>query len=342
MPKRFLGLRLIALKKSCQTRSADKCNSVQEEVTSLALLHLLIEVRVESEQVPLEHGHGDLPNLSHVPHARPRGKKGLLVDVLAGRHVDHNCTLLNPGGVHLVLVARHTQDDDVGFSDRCLNGGVLGWQNQLPPREDVQGVNVHAPDLRAIIRQHGSYWSTNDLRPVHYDRRLPCHSLANRKGGVVDLQVLQRLHHCQRRTRQHALLNAQRVYSPLVLVECPAVEVVQPLGVLEGRDRVAQVVVVRAAVEAGPLSEDRIVDHDAIDLWILVGLLQLVLEVALLNLPKLEAEAVGHHGLPRPLGILLGRRIRVRQEADKFGAHTAHGCDGLADLLSEGCRHLIG
>mmetsp|Transcript_87821 Transcript_87821/g.209873 ORF Transcript_87821/g.209873 Transcript_87821/m.209873 type:complete len:264 (+) Transcript_87821:243-1034(+) len=247
--------------------------SVEVEVSTLSFIDLFLEVLVKSQEVPLQHGHSDLADLTHIPDPRPGRQKHLLVDVLGGGNIDDDGPFLDPRRIHLVLVAGHAQNHNVGFLHSRLDRRVCGRQHELPTGEDVQGVDINAPHFCPIVRQHSSHRPADDLGPIDHHGRLARHALANRKVRVVHLEVLKGLHHCKWRTREHALLGSRRVNGALVPVERPSIEVVQPLCILVRRHGVTQVVVVGSAVEAGPLSEDGVVNHDAIDIRLLVRLL---------------------------------------------------------------------
>mmetsp|Transcript_100605 Transcript_100605/g.260459 ORF Transcript_100605/g.260459 Transcript_100605/m.260459 type:complete len:361 (+) Transcript_100605:588-1670(+) len=160
---------------------------------------------------------------------------------------------------------------------------------------------------------------------------------------VVGAQVFQDLHDSQRRTRQHALPSLLRVYVPLVPVQRSAVEMAKAFDVLGQGDGVAQRVVVRAALEAGTIAEDRVIDHDPGDRPIEVRLLKRLLDALSLDLPHLELHAIALEGLPGPFSVLPRCRVTVREDADELGSPILRElCHCLLDVQDEGLRDLIG
>lgn len=80
-------------------------------------------------------------------------------------------------------------------------------------------------------------------------------------------------------------------------------------------------------------TKDGVVDHDAIDLLLLVGLGDLLLEVLLVDLAQLKSNASLGARLGRPLGILLRGRVLVREETDQLGLDLTL-LDVLLDLIT--------
>mmetsp|Transcript_15870 Transcript_15870/g.47621 ORF Transcript_15870/g.47621 Transcript_15870/m.47621 type:complete len:824 (-) Transcript_15870:159-2630(-) len=268
------------------------------------------EVVVEAHEVTLEHGHCHGTHLRDEGDAGPRREQLGLVDVLVAGHVHHGGALLDPGRVQLVLVRGDAQDHDVGAAHVRLQALALQHGRQLAALEEEGGVEVHAVDPGAVVRQHRGERPADDLGAVHDDGGLALQLAAGGQLLVVDVQVVQDLDHSQGRAGQHALRRGT-VHEALVAVHGAAVEVAEPLHVLAEGDLVPEDVVLRGPVEARPRAEDGVVDHDAVHVRVLVRLLARRLEVLGVDLAHLEAEVVPGEGLGSPLRVLPRRRVLV-------------------------------
>eukprot|EP00418_Pyrodinium_bahamense_P062843 CAMPEP_0179094936 /NCGR_PEP_ID=MMETSP0796-20121207/43564_1 /TAXON_ID=73915 /ORGANISM="Pyrodinium bahamense, Strain pbaha01" /LENGTH=77 /DNA_ID=CAMNT_0020792617 /DNA_START=243 /DNA_END=473 /DNA_ORIENTATION=- len=76
-------------------------------------------------------------------------------------------------------------------------------------------------------------------------------------------------------------------------------------------------------MEARTLTENGIVDHDAVDVGVRVGLLQLLLELELVNFPQLEAQLVCCEGLARPLSVFPRGRVTIGKKAHELRAQAS-------------------
>ena len=109
--------------------------------------------------------------------------------------------------------------------------------------------------------------------------------------------------HSKERLFGHAVVGAPHleVHEADVVVHVSPVRVAQPLHVLLDRQRVAQVAVHAAAVEAGGGAEAGVVYHDAVHRRVADGLVEADLEVHFVDLPHVEVDAVGLARLGGPL-----------------------------------------
>ena len=130
------------------------------------------------------------------------------------------------------------------------------------------------------------------------------------------------------------------------MVHVVEVLVAEALDVLLQRDGLLDVLVVRRVA-----GEDGVVDDHAVDLVVLVGLHDLLLEIFLVDPAEVEIESTcGESALGalnmrlsldsllaacllRPLGILQRRRVIVRQEGDEAGLPAGIALDLLEGVL---------
>mmetsp|Transcript_60642 Transcript_60642/g.169459 ORF Transcript_60642/g.169459 Transcript_60642/m.169459 type:complete len:220 (+) Transcript_60642:2154-2813(+) len=155
----------------------------------------------------------------------------------------------------------------------------------------------------------------------------------------MNAQVLEHLHHCERRAGEHAFRHGRAIYEALVAVKSAAVEVAQPLNVLAQRDAVPQDIILRWSMEARLLAVDGVVHHDPMHVGVMVRRLQRRVQVTLLDLTELESEAIAHEGPLCPLRVLPGSGVIVGEKSDKLGRRV-HACDGRLNLLLERLRDL--
>lgn len=197
-----------------------------------------------------------------------------------------------------------------------LGGDVVGTGVQPTPKEAVDRVDVDAVHFRPVVREHRRQRPPDNLAPVDDGDDLPVHVPAHGLGGVVAPgTVLEDLHDRQGRAREQALEGVGgMVQEPDVSVQVGPVHVTEALDVAPVADRVPEVVVLRGAAEALLLPEDGVVHDDPVHAGVVVGIPQRPLNVDRVGqFPKLVPQPVGAARLPRPFGVLLRGRIRVRQ-----------------------------
>ena len=72
-----------------------------------------------------------------------------------------------------------------------------------------------APYLSAVVGQHGGQWPADDLAAVDDRHLLATEAVAFGKGGIVGVEVLQRLDDSEWRAGQHTLLRLRLVHVAL-------------------------------------------------------------------------------------------------------------------------------
>mmetsp|Transcript_9022 Transcript_9022/g.26974 ORF Transcript_9022/g.26974 Transcript_9022/m.26974 type:complete len:355 (-) Transcript_9022:226-1290(-) len=263
-----------------------------------------IEVAVQSQQIPLEHRNGHLAYLRDKADAWPRGEQCNLVDILVTCNIDHNGPLPHPGRVHLVAFGGNAEHHHIGLASEAFGRRSFGNRFDCPSQKFVRRVNVDAVNHRPIIGEHRCQWPANNLGPVHDGHGLSSHPIADRALVVVRAEVLQDLDDRQGRARQHAFPGLVGINEALVLVQGPAVKMAQALNILTQGDRIAQVVVVRAAIEARSASENGIIYHHSMHRWVPAGVLKRLLQLLGVHLSQLKVHAVPPESLASPLRIL--------------------------------------
>ena len=316
------------------------------------------------QQIPQEHDNGNLADGGHV-----YGR--LLLDLgrevaLAGK-VDAHSAVLQQVHWHLVLVARNAADDDVADGQAVLDSAAGLFIDFVPPLsqphascEDLHIGNVDAVHVRAVVGQQRSQRPAYNLAPVYDGDGTPVQPVSVRQYRIVYAQVLEDLDDCERGARQHALLRVRDVEEADVLVHVEDVLVGEALDILVDGDDLLQVLVLAVA-------EDGVVDDDAVDGGVGVGVDEGVFEELAVDFAQFESEAAvwyEYEGLQeqsctaenamqrtcslfvgrlaRPLGVDARGGIRRRQEADeqrlavnRLQAIVHLGQQALCDIVRE-------
>lgn len=244
------------------------------------------------EEVAEQNSNSDLANSRDVD-------GGLLfhirVEIALARKVDADSAILQQVRWHLVLLTGHAADDHVALGQtvlelpaRLLHDIVLLLPDALTTCEFLHVGNVHAVYRRTVVGQQSCQRTTHDLTPVDHSDGASVQSVAVRENRVVDTEVLKDLDDGERCAGQDALLGTGGVEEANVLVHVEDVLVGQALDVLIGGDNLLQVLVL-------PVAEDGVVDHNAIDFGIVVGVDQSVFELLAVNFTQLVGEATVMH-----------------------------------------------
>mmetsp|Transcript_6861 Transcript_6861/g.22656 ORF Transcript_6861/g.22656 Transcript_6861/m.22656 type:complete len:302 (+) Transcript_6861:257-1162(+) len=282
-------------------------------------------------EVPLEHRNRHLPDGGH--------EGGVLLDALAKvgelRKVDRDRARLHLARLDLELWMRDPRDDDVGGRERLVlrHLGLLDLDRAVhaPLAVDEHVVDVHRVDQRAIVRQHRRQRPPHHLGAVVQHNCLAGELLANGQLLLVGAEVVEDLEDGEGCAGEDGLPVAQVGEHADVVVQRVAVPVVQALDVLLHRDDVAQVVINRAA-------KDGIVDNDAVDGRVLVGLDDGVLQIHPLHLTQLVLDAVASTRPLRPPSVHHRRLILVGDDANQLWPRAARlhaDLDLLLDLVAE-------
>lgn len=132
--------------------------------------------------------------------------------LLAGE-VDAHGTVPDQIDRDLVLVARHTADDNITDGEAGLEGpsllvldGMLLLPQARSTAESLHARHVDRVDLGAVVGQQGSQGSADNLGAVDDGDPAAVQPLAILENGVVDLQVLEDLDNGQRGAGQDGLL----------------------------------------------------------------------------------------------------------------------------------------
>lgn len=233
---------------------------------------------------------------------------------------------------HLVRIAGDAGDDHVADGQALLETPALevfhlvllflqtAAAAELLHASDVDGVN-----LGAIVGKEGSEGPSDDLTAVDDCDATAEEALAVVQEGVVDAQVLEDLDAGEGSAGQNALLRVvRRVEEADVLVHVADELWRQALDVLVHADRPLQGAVALRV-------EDRVVDDDAVDGVVGVGVTQLVLEVFPFHLAEGEVESIVAAGLARPFRVHARRRVFVGQEAVQV-RFSVEGCQTALHL----------
>lgn len=221
------------------------------------------------------------------------------VEVAERREVDAHGAFADEVRVDLVLLVGDAADDDVADGEHLLQAPALlvrdlvaGLLDALAAGEELDAGDVDRVDGGAVVGEQRGEGSAVDLGAVDDGDGLAEEAVAGGEDGVVDLQVLEDLDDGEGRAGQDGLAQVGgRVEEADVVVHIVDVLVAEALDVLGQRDGLLDVLVV-----SGVAGEDGVVDDDAVDLVVLVGLLNLLLELLLVDATQVKIEAADEGG----------------------------------------------
>lgn len=272
----------------------------------------------ESDEIAQKHGNGHLADAGHVD-------AGLLLDsraveVAVAREVDAHGAVADQVGGDLEAVGGDAADDNVAEGQHILEAPVFlvedlvaGLADAAAAGEELDAADVDAVDGSTVVGEQGGQGPAVDLAAVDDGDGLAEEAVAVGEDGVVDLQVLERLDDGERGAGQDGFLEVSgRVEEAHVVIHVKEVGVAEALDILGQGDRLLDVSVL--LLVAGP---DGVVYDDAVDAIVLVGGYDGLLEVLLVYLAEIKVEAILFTCLLRPLCILRGSRVIVRQEGSQ-------------------------
>jgi hypothetical protein len=206
-----------------------------------------------------------------------------MTHLLAGE-VDTNSTFTEQASIELELLTRHTRDNNITQGDNVLHCRALKINNlvsvllqSLTTSELLHTSDINTVHTSSVIGQQSSKRASYDLGPVHNANGVAEQSVSVRQNSVVDVQVLEDLNVGQRRAGQDALLALGfGVEEADVLVHVEDVAVAETFDILGDIDYLLQVLVL-AVVENG------VVDNDAVNVGVGVGIDNLFLDVVAAN-----------------------------------------------------------
>mmetsp|Transcript_13026 Transcript_13026/g.20475 ORF Transcript_13026/g.20475 Transcript_13026/m.20475 type:complete len:248 (-) Transcript_13026:78-821(-) len=223
----------------------------------------------------------------------------------------------------------------------------------------IASSKIHAVNVGSVVCQHGCQWPSYNFAPIDNSDRLAIHTIAHGKLVIVHLEVFQDLDDGKRSAGKKRLLGSlssgwsdnatlvllrSHIGVADVVVKVGSVGVAKSLDILFNRDGVTQVIVHVATVEAWGVPKARVVDHDSMHDRISIGLLELVLEIHLVDLPKLKLDSIRLASLASPLSVLLCGNISVREKTNQKGCDSARlelfygfldlGAENSGDLIS--------
>lgn len=229
---------------------------------------------------------------------------GLLLDcggieVAERGEVDAHGTLTDEIRADLVLLGGDAADDDIADGENLLEAPTLlvgdlvaRLLDTLATGEELNAGDVDGVDGGAVVGEQRGQRAAVDLGTVDDGDGLAEEAVARGEDGVVDLQVLEDLDDGEGRAGQDGLAQVLgRVEEADVVVHVVDVLVAEALDVLGQGDGLLDVLVVR-----GVAGEDGVVDDDAVDLVILVGLLDLLLELLHVDATQIKVEAAEREG----------------------------------------------
>ena len=243
-------------------------------------------------EVSKKHSDGDLADRGHV-------QSRLLLDggpvkVPMGGEIDARGPVADQLGRDLVRLRGHTGDDDVAEREALLEAPAFLVLDLVALLLDTlaAGEELHAGDVDgihggAVVGEESGERAAVDLGAVDDRDGLAKEPVARGEDGVVDLEVLEDLDNGQRGAGQDGLLAVlRRVEEADVVVHVVQVLVAHALDVLAKVDSLLDVLVVVRV-----LREDGVVDDHAVDVLIIVGLHDLLLQGFLLDVSQVEVEA---------------------------------------------------
>lgn len=175
---------------------------------------------------------------------------------------------------------------------------MAGLLDTLSSGEDLDTSDIYGVDGGTIVSEEGSERSAVDLGSVDDSDGLAEESVAGCQDGVVDLQILEDFDNSERSTRKDGLLAVLgRVNEANVVVHVVDVLMPKTLDVLAEINRLLDVLVV-----GGVVGEDGVVYDHAINILVLVGLHDLLLEDLLVHSSEVKVEAAMLQISARPRG----------------------------------------
>lgn len=243
-------------------------------------------------KVAQKHSNGNLANAGDI-------NTGLLlnrgtVKVLEAGEVDAHGTVTEQLGGHLELLGRDTANNDVAERQDVLELPALlvvdlvaQLTDALAASEDLDAGDVDGVDGGAVVGEQSSERATVNLATVDDGDGLAEQAVAVGEDGIVDLQVLEGLDDGERSAGEDGLLQVGgRVEEADVMVHVEEVGVAETFDVFGEGDGLLDVLVL--AVVADP---DGVIDEDAVDVVVVVGGDDALLEVFLVDLAEIEVEA---------------------------------------------------
>lgn len=198
----------------------------------------------------------------------------------------------------------------------------------------LDAIDIDRVDLGSVVGEESSQRTTNDFRTVDDGDDSSVEAVTVGKDHVVDSNVLHDLDNSQGGARENALFGVGVVQEADVVVHVVNVLVVETLNILAHIDDVLKVLVLA-------ISKDRVVDHDTMDILILIGLHDLDLQLVSGALPQLKLDAGLLASLGCPLGILYGGGVVVCKEPNELWVDLALS-DGFLELVSVRGRDGLG
>lgn len=277
-------------------------------------------------QVSQQNSNGYLADRWHVD--RGLFLDGGTVKVSVRRKVDADGTLTDEFGGNLERLDGNTSNDNITERKAVLKlpallvlDKVASLLDTFSAGEDLDTGDIHRVDGGTVVGEESGKRSAVDLGSVDDGNGLAIESVSGSQDGVVDLQVLKDLDNCERSAREDGLLVVLgRVNEADVVVHVVNVLVTKTLDVLAEIDGLLDVLVVRRVV-----GEDGVVDDHAVDILILVGLHDLLLEELLVHSSEVKVEAAmvyisarsggSHHPIDRAI-------FKLHRGISHFSSHV--------------------
>jgi hypothetical protein len=255
------------------------------------------------DQVPQQDGNGNLADGWHVDRSLLLDSGAVKVPVRG--EVDADSTVTDEFGGDLERLDGDTSNDNVAERQAVLElpallvcNLVAGLLDTLSSGEDLDTSDIYGVDGGTIVSEEGSERSAVDLGSVDDSDGLAEESVAGCQDGVVDLQILEDLDNSERSTRKDGLLAVLgRVNEANVVVHVVDVLMPKTLDVLAEINRLLDVLVM-----GGVVGEDGVVYDHAINILVLVGLHDLLLEDLLVHCSEVKVEAAMLQISARPRG----------------------------------------
>lgn len=261
-----------------------------------------------------------------------------MISYLFAREVDAHGALTDQVRGNLVLVAGNTGDDNIADGQALLETPafhvghvVLLLLQSAATAEVLHAGHIDGVDLCAVVGEKSRKRTTDDFAAVDHCNATAEQTLAVVQESVVNTEVLEDLDASQGSAGQDRLLQVVgRVEEADVLVHVADQLWRQAFDVLVHADGPLQSAVTFRV-------EDGVVDDNAVNSIVGVGVAQLILEVLTFHFTQSEVEAVIPARLAGPFGVHAGSRVFVREEAMKM-RFAVESCKSRLDL----CRQRFG
>lgn len=189
----------------------------------------------------------------------------------------------------------------------------------LPTSEDIHAIEINGVDFGTIIGEESCKWPTDDFRAVDNGDGFAKQTVSIREDGVIDLEIFQNLDYGEWGARENRLLGFLLIEEPNVLVHVEKVVVAESFDIFCGIDKVLDI-----AVLSRGSRENGVVNNDAVDGLVGIGINDFLLNIFFLDSPEGEIKATGEKLAFKSQNTLI--QVRSKSRVNDGNADTAGDC----------------